>query len=91
MAIAIAINCVAPTVVSLLLTLGDTALQKANVSFKLADYWINGALDIFNTSSVVLVPLTDDYKYVLDVLSKIKESIKYNKENEYSIDLSEKF
>ena len=45
-------------------------------------------ISIFNTSSVVLVPLTDDYKYVLDVLSKIKESIKYNKENEYSIDLN---
>lgn len=50
--IAIAINCVAPTVVSLLLTLGDTALQKSNVSFKLADYWIDGALGIFNTSAV---------------------------------------
>ena len=44
-------------------------------------------ISIFNTSSVVLVPLTDDYNYVLDTLSKIKESIKMNSENKYSFDL----
>ncbi len=47
-------------------------------------------ISIFNTSSVVLVPLTDDYDYVLDVLDKIKRSIDINntlsfenKDNDY--------
>lgn len=34
-------------------------------------------ISIFNTSSVLLVPLTDDYEYVTDVLDKIKKSIEY--------------
>ncbi len=40
-------------------------------------------ISIFNTSSVVLVPLTDDYEYVIDVLDKIKKSIEYN--NDYDL------
>ncbi len=35
-------------------------------------------ISIFNASSVTLVPLTDDYEYVLDVLEKIKLSIDVN-------------
>lgn len=33
------------------------------------------AISIFNTTSVTLVPLTDDYQYVLDVLEKVKKGI----------------
>lgn len=33
-------------------------------------------ISIFNTSSVTLVPLTDDYNYVLSILDKINDSIK---------------
>lgn len=40
-------------------------------------------ISIFNTSSVVLVPLTDDYKYITDVLDKIKESIQVNNSLEF--------
>ena len=32
-------------------------------------------ISIFNSSSVTLVPLTDDYDYVIDVLDQIKQSI----------------
>ena len=35
-------------------------------------------ISIFNTSSVTLVPLTDDYDYVIDTLDTIKKSIEYN-------------
>lgn len=35
-------------------------------------------ISIFNTSSIILVPLTDDYNYVKDVLEKIKTSIEVN-------------
>lgn len=35
-------------------------------------------ISIFNTSSVTLVPLTDDYDYVNSVLDKISKSIKVN-------------
>ena len=40
-------------------------------------------ISIFNTSPVVLVPLTDDYDYVIDTLDKIKKSIKANNSIEY--------
>lgn len=33
------------------------------------------AISIFNTTSVTLVPLTDDYEYVLDVLDKVDKGI----------------
>ena len=35
-------------------------------------------ISIFNTSSVILVPLTDDYDYVKDILDEIKKSLKTN-------------
>lgn len=35
-------------------------------------------ISIFNTSSVILVPLTDDYDYVLDTLDTVKKSIQIN-------------
>lgn len=41
-------------------------------------------ISIFNTSSVILVPLTDDYNYVNDVLDNIKKSIKANNQFSYS-------
>ncbi|MEE3343302.1 MAG: VWA domain-containing protein [Bacilli bacterium] len=40
-------------------------------------------ISIFNTSSVILVPLTDDYGYVMDTLDMIKKSIKANNPIEY--------
>ena len=40
-------------------------------------------ITIFNTSPVVLVPLTDDYEYVIDTLDKIKKSIRANNSIEY--------
>lgn len=44
-------------------------------------------ISIFNTSSVTLVPLTDDYDYVNDVLDEIKESIDAN--SAYSYDYTQ--
>lgn len=38
-------------------------------------------ISIFNTSSVTLVPLTDDYDYIIDTLDTIKQSIDYNNFN----------
>ncbi len=35
-------------------------------------------ISIFNTSSVTLVPLTDDYEYVINTLNEIKNSIRIN-------------
>lgn len=35
-------------------------------------------ISIFNTSSIVLVPLTDDYDYVINILDEIKKSIQTN-------------
>lgn len=40
-------------------------------------------ISIFNTSSVILVPLTDDYEYISNVLDEIKKSIKANNTFEY--------
>ena len=40
-------------------------------------------ISIFNTSWVVIVPLTDDYEYVQDTLDKIKKSIKANNSIKY--------
>lgn len=49
-------------------------------------------ISIFNTSSVVLVPLTDDYDYVINILDEIKKSIKLNnKTSSYSYSDSEYF
>ena len=45
-------------------------------------------ISIFNTSSVLLVPLTDDYNYVIDSLNKIKKSIEYS--NDYSLNSLDK-
>ncbi|MBE6150769.1 MAG: VWA domain-containing protein [Firmicutes bacterium] len=41
-------------------------------------------ISIFNTTSVLLVPLTDDYDYVLDSLDKIYESIEAINNYDYS-------
>lgn len=43
-------------------------------------------ISIFNTSSVVLVPLTDDYEYVMRVLDEIKKSIEANNTIFYDAD-----
>ena len=40
-------------------------------------------ISIFNTSSVTLVPLTDDYDYVIDTLDKLKKSIDSIENNHY--------
>ena len=42
-------------------------------------------ISIFNTSSVTLVPLTDDYEYVINTLNEIKNSIRINN-SEYEKD-----
>lgn len=39
---------------------------------------------IFNTSPVVLCPLTDDYKYVLDILDKVEEGLNARHDYYYS-------
>lgn len=41
-------------------------------------------ISIFNTSSVILVPLTDDYDYVVNILDEIKKSIEANNSSNYS-------
>jgi len=41
-------------------------------------------ITIFNTTSVLLVPLTDDYEYVLDILDQLEESFRANIDNDYS-------
>ena len=41
-------------------------------------------ISIFNTTSVLLVPLTDDYDYVLDSLDKIYQSIEAINDYDYS-------
>ena len=41
-------------------------------------------ISIFNTTSVVLVPLTDDYDYVKEILDMVKKSIAAN--NDYNFD-----
>ena len=48
-------------------------------------------ISIFNTSSVILVPLTDDYYYVINILDKIKASIKANNATEYSTYLDDDY
>ena len=40
-------------------------------------------ISIFNTSSIVLVPLTDDYEYITNTLDQIKKSIKVNNPMNY--------
>ncbi len=44
-------------------------------------------ISIFNTSSVVLSPLTDDYDYIIDTLDMIKKSIEYSDLNSSFDDL----
>ena len=41
-------------------------------------------ISIFNTSSVVLVPLTDDYDYVINILNEIQKSIESKSSTNYS-------
>lgn len=41
-------------------------------------------ISIFNTSSVTLVPLTNDYEYLLDILDKISVSIDANLNTDFS-------
>lgn len=41
-------------------------------------------ISIFNTSSVLLVPLTDDYEYILDVLDTLKDSLNITNNNNYT-------
>lgn len=47
-------------------------------------------ISIFNTSSVMLVPLTDDYEYVIEVLNKIQKGINESYNKDYSYDDSMK-
>lgn len=42
-------------------------------------------VSIFNTSSIVLVPLTEDYDYVNNILDQIKKSIKANNPSKYGV------
>lgn len=42
-------------------------------------------ISIFNTSSVLLVPLTDDYEYVIEVLDQIKKGIEAEEKYDYTI------
>ena len=46
-------------------------------------------ISIFNTSSVVLVPLTDDYDYVIDVLNQLKKSLDTSNSIDYNSDLND--
>ena len=43
-------------------------------------------ISIFNTSSVLLVPLTDDYEYVLNALDTIEQSIEASESSKYDND-----
>jgi len=43
-------------------------------------------ISIFNSSSVLISPLTDDYQYILEELDKLHESIEINMKNNSSID-----
>lgn len=43
-------------------------------------------ISIFNTSSIVLVPLTDDYNYILDTLDNLEKSLKQVNSEDYDID-----
>ena len=40
-------------------------------------------ISIFNTTSVMISPLTDDYEFILDSLDAIEESIKANQSNSF--------
>lgn len=40
-------------------------------------------ISIFNTSSTLIVPLTDDYDYVLDTLESLQKALKVNNEADY--------
>lgn len=40
-------------------------------------------ISIFNTSSTLIVPLTDDYDYVLDTLENLQKALKVNNEADY--------
>lgn len=43
-------------------------------------------ITIFNTSSVLLVPLTDDYDYVLETLDTLEKSFEVNNSFDFSMD-----
>ena len=43
-------------------------------------------ISIFNSSSVLLVPLTDDYDYVLNILNTLDESFKASNSYDYSME-----
>ena len=43
-------------------------------------------ISIFNTTSVLVSPLTDDYEYINTVLDEIERSIKLNNNSSYNID-----
>lgn len=70
----------------------DVSLSVDELNYKLVDNLkdtvkkLKGerfGISIFNTSSVTLVPLTDDYEYVISVLDQIKKSIDLS--NNYKI------
>ena len=42
-------------------------------------------ISIFNTSSTLIVPLTDDYDYVLDTLENLQKALKVNNEADYNL------
>lgn len=65
----------------------DTSTSVDELNLKLVDNFrdtvknLKGeriGITIFNTSSVVLVPLTDDYNYVLNTLDELEKAIKYS-------------
>ena len=47
-------------------------------------------ISIFNSSSVLISPLTDDYQYILGELDKLHESLEINMKNDSSLDKWEK-
>lgn len=48
-------------------------------------------ISIFNTSSVILVPLTDDYSYVSNSLDMVHQSLELNNYNYSSINISDNY
>ncbi len=48
-------------------------------------------ISIFNTSSVILVPLTDDYDYVVNVLDEMKKSLNANNSTSTSDNIDDLF
>lgn len=46
-------------------------------------------ISIFNTSSNLLVPLTDDYEYILDSLDKLEKALQSYDTSDFSFDLND--